>query len=245
MCVFLWAQSGIAYTIDDSIGDAIGTEFETYGIDVGVSDGDLNIKIYTDFNGYQIVEYKSWYTTIFQIDWHWDIYYADLGLDLDDDGKYEYGFALKDYDGIEAGTLYKSYDWLTSTYHKWADTTGGIYRYNPKENVTVKSGEIVKNYGFTTYKLDPGKPDYVIGISLDLEDLDVIAPTIGLFWGTGTCANDIIEGKASIPPVPEPATMLLFGTGLIGLVGIGRKRFLAADTRRHAQIKKEKICVNP
>ena len=44
----------------------------------------------------------------------------------------------------------------------------------------------------------------------------------GFHWGM-TCANDVIEGAA---PVPEPATMLLLGTGLVGLVGFGRKKFL-------------------
>jgi hypothetical protein len=42
-------------------------------------------------------------------------------------------------------------------------------------------------------------------------------------WGSHwnmQCGNDVIEGGA---PIPEPSTMLLFGSGLVGLIGFRRK----------------------
>jgi hypothetical protein len=46
----------------------------------------------------------------------------------------------------------------------------------------------------------------------------------GLFDG-GTDKFSPKTTSSSTAPIPEPATMLLFGTGLIGMAGIGRKKF--------------------
>ena len=60
-----------------------------------------------------------------------------------------------------------------------------------------------------------GTTYYDFGNGLDLDGKDIV---IG--WEM-TCANDVVY--AAVANVPEPATMLLLGLGLVGLAGVRRK----------------------
>jgi hypothetical protein len=65
-----------------------------------------------------------------------------------------------------------------------------------------------------------------LGVTGTFTSLDLPTLSGGRYWDIVYELNDVklyVEGGAA--PAPEPATMLLLGSGLIGLAGYGRKKF--------------------
>jgi len=135
-----------------------------------------------------------------------------------------------------AGNTYDIYQ-IDST----ADLKIGYYRQNDASNgwQYVSGGTLV---GTGTFEYAAGQSNTAVGLTggthnvvsgIDLSFLAKSIPVDFVAHFTMACGNDNLIGKgqlAALPPpppptgTPEPATMLLLGSGLIGLAGL-KKRF--------------------
>ncbi|MDR2549422.1 MAG: PEP-CTERM sorting domain-containing protein [Desulfobulbus sp.] len=133
--------------------------------------------------------------------------------------KWEYAVTLSNL--MSNGTPAKN--GTTNLYSTATGTiTSGSLRTEQEAWFTAANGQDALAIG--SWLLDPLLSTLTITIDLANTDWDGLQD-LGFHW-TMTCGNDVIEGKYSPTPapVPEPATVLLFGAGLIGLAGCARRR---------------------
>ncbi len=112
--------------------------------------------------------------------------------------------------GINSSTLLLSATFNTGTAFSGAGTVGSFLG-------SLNLASISLNPSFGTY-MYAGASNDELSIS--------ISPSCAT---GGLCTGSLIQSTTALQTVPEPGTMTLFGTALVGIAGIVRKRRHAAD----------------
>jgi hypothetical protein len=218
--------------------DVVGApvNFNISGINVTQTGDEVTFEMFTNFN------HDGWYSLS-----GLTVYAADFGLDLDQDGIYEYGIVLKDHDQWTESTapfltdldvgLYSVNEWETSFDFidpvagfiyggKWDDeATAGS---NPRDPIVAikdygeKVADLVSALAITD--ITGNGPNHKWSFTIDVSSLTGWGGGDDIFWGGATCANDSIQGS-----IPDASALVLLGSAMIGVGIFGRKKLFKKE----------------
>jgi hypothetical protein len=206
-------------------GDVLGDKdkFDIQKVVVGWNSSSTNVQIYLDYGASNLGQF----------------YVGSDALNVGDlfftvNGTISYALVLKNHDGLTAGTIYSISNVAAATDTAWDELhSSNTSGYRPDEIVRL-SGTNVSSYATgsapsvvntgnngTDTGFNPGAT-YLVSYSLSSDFIDSLGSNWGIHFAAATCGNDIIDGSHS-SGVPEPLSMVLFGSGLLGL-GLLRRR---------------------
>lgn len=178
--------------------DVIGAAnvFDTFGADV---------------SGTTLTIYTNWFPGTVSISPL--VVTADLFLDTDADGFWNYGIQLDTLTGTGNVLNALSFSNADLIFSGTGFTYGGLYDpVNFLDTAVKATGAVLDT---TSVVWTAGAPNKV-----DIDLTGLVGSSYNFFYGTATCANDGFAGDV----VPVPASLLLLGSGLLGLVGLGARK---------------------